>query len=146
MGLRGATVARQVCGEVSGESFLHTDLVVGVTAVFGIACSDLDKILVLSRLFVSQRIDKRQLMPLRPPSKIAAMKALLPIGIVLVVLGVCAGFLPQIIATLNTGVPGSGIPWLQTSGFIIAVVGAIFIGVSIGKRLARRRRSNTPSS
>lgn len=67
------------------------------------------------------------------------MKALLPVGIVLVVLGIAAGFGYQIAIAVSTGLPTSGIGWLQTSGFVLAAIGAIMIGVSIGKRRAAKR-------
>ncbi|GAB3798780.1 hypothetical protein GCM10028798_11380 [Humibacter antri] len=67
------------------------------------------------------------------------MKALLPVGIVLVVLGIAAGFGYQIAIAVSTGLPTGGIGWLQTSGFVLAAIGAIMIGVSIGKRRAARR-------
>lgn len=67
------------------------------------------------------------------------MKALLPVGIVLIVLGIAAGFGYQITIAISTGLPTSGIGWLQTSGFVLAAIGAIMIGIWIGKRRAARR-------
>ena len=69
------------------------------------------------------------------------MKALLATGIVLVLLGLGAGFGPQLVDSLSTGFPSSGIPWMQTSGFVVAAIGAIMIGSFIGKRRARKRQS-----
>lgn len=73
------------------------------------------------------------------------MKALLPIGIVLVVLGIVAGFGYQVVVTVTTGLPTAGIGWLQATGFVLAAVGAIMIGVSIGKRRAARRAAQDRS-
>lgn len=73
------------------------------------------------------------------------MKALLPIGIVLVVLGIVAGFGYQVVVTVTTGLPTAGIGWLQATGFVLAAVGAIMIGVSIGKRRAARRATQDRS-
>jgi uncharacterized protein YjeT (DUF2065 family) len=67
------------------------------------------------------------------------VKALLAIGIVLVLVGLAAGFGPQIVQTLSTGFPSAGIPWMQTSGFVVAAIGAVMIGAFIGKRRARKR-------
>jgi uncharacterized protein YjeT (DUF2065 family) len=67
------------------------------------------------------------------------VKALLATGIVLVLIGLAAGFVPQLIETLSTGFPSSGIPWMQTSGFVVAAIGAVMIGAFIGKRRARKR-------
>jgi hypothetical protein len=67
------------------------------------------------------------------------VKALLPIGIVLVVLGLAAGFGYQIVVAVTTGLPTAGIGWLQATGFVLAAIGAIMIGVSIGRRRAARR-------
>ena len=69
------------------------------------------------------------------------MKALLPIGIVLVVIGIAAGFAHQILVAVSTGLPTGGIGWMQTTGFVIAAGGAILIGVWIGKRRAAARRA-----
>ncbi|NNC11433.1 hypothetical protein HII28_06010 [Planctomonas sp. JC2975] len=69
------------------------------------------------------------------------MKALLPIGIVLVVLGIAAGFAHQVLVAMTTGLPTGGIGWMQTSGFVLAAIGAIMIGVWIGKRRAAKRRA-----
>ncbi|MGN6203972.1 hypothetical protein [Humibacter sp.] len=73
------------------------------------------------------------------------MKALLPVGIVLVVLGIAAGFGYQIAMAVTTGLPTNGIGWLQTSGFVLAAIGAIMIGVSIGRRRAARRAEREQS-
>jgi hypothetical protein len=69
------------------------------------------------------------------------MKALLPTGIVLILLGLCAGFGPQIVTAIRTGLPSNGIAWLQPAGFVIAAIGAVLIGAYIGKRRARKRQS-----
>lgn len=73
------------------------------------------------------------------------MKALLPVGIVLVVLGIAAGFAHQILVAVSTGLPTGGIGWMQTTGFVIAAGGAILIGVRIGKRRAARRAAEEHS-
>jgi hypothetical protein len=67
------------------------------------------------------------------------VKALLITGIVLVLIGLGAGFGPQIVQTVSTGFPATGIPWMQTSGFVVAAIGAVMIGAFIGKRRARKR-------
>lgn len=67
------------------------------------------------------------------------MKALLPVGIVLIVLGIAAGFTHQILVAVMTGLPTPGIAWMQTSGFVLAAIGAVMIGVWIGKRRAAKR-------
>ena len=67
------------------------------------------------------------------------MKALLPLGIVLIVLGIAAGFAHQVLVAVSTGLPTAGVGWMQTSGFVLAAVGAILIGVWIGKRRAAKR-------
>jgi hypothetical protein len=67
------------------------------------------------------------------------VKALLATGIVLVLIGLGAGFGPQIVETVSTGFPSTGIPWMQTSGFVVAAIGAVMIGAYIGKRRARKR-------
>lgn len=69
------------------------------------------------------------------------MKALLATGIVLVIVGIGAGFAPQIVTTLRTGLPSTGVPWMQASGFVLAAIGAVMIGSYIGKRRARKRRT-----
>jgi hypothetical protein len=73
------------------------------------------------------------------------VKALLPVGIVLVVLGIAAGFAHQILVAVSTGLPTGGIGWMQTTGFVIAAGGAILIGVRIGKRRAARRAAEEHS-
>jgi hypothetical protein len=70
------------------------------------------------------------------------VKALLPVGIVLVVLGIAAGFAHQILVAVSTGLPTGGIGWMQTTGFVIAAGGAILIGVWIGTRRAARRTAH----
>ena len=79
------------------------------------------------------------------PRRLSAVKALLPVGIVLVVLGIAAGFGYQIATAVTTGLPTNGIGWLQTSGFVLAAIGAIMIGVSIGRRRAVRRAEREQS-
>ncbi len=69
------------------------------------------------------------------------MKALLPIGIVLVVLGLAAGFGRQVIVAITTGLPTGGIGWMQATGFVLAALGAILIGAWIGRRRTARRDS-----
>ena len=71
------------------------------------------------------------------------MKALLPVGIVLIVIGLFAGFGYQVVVTLTTGLPTSGIGWLQTSGFVVAAGGAILVGAYIGRRRKQRRDTET---
>jgi len=68
------------------------------------------------------------------------VKALFPVGIVLVVIGLFGGFGYQIIVAIGTGLPTKGIGWLQTSGFVVAALGAVLIGIYIGRR--RKQRSN----
>jgi xanthine/uracil permease len=70
------------------------------------------------------------------------MKGLLIAGIVLILIGLGAGFGPQIYETLSTGFPSTGIPLLQTSGFVVAALGAVLIGAFIGKRRARRKQAS----
>lgn len=67
------------------------------------------------------------------------MKALLPVGIVLVVAGILVGFGHQLLVAAQTGLPTGGIGWMQTSGFVLAAGGAILIGVWISKRRAAKR-------
>lgn len=69
------------------------------------------------------------------------MKGLLITGIILILIGLGAGFGPQFYQTLTTGLPATGIPVLQTSGFVVAALGAVLIGAFIGKRRARRKQS-----
>lgn len=68
------------------------------------------------------------------------MKALLATGIVLILIGLAAGFGPQLVETISTGLPSTGVPWLQTVGFVVAAIGAIMIGSFIGRRRARNRQ------
>ncbi|HEY5222697.1 MAG TPA: hypothetical protein VIJ18_06575 [Microbacteriaceae bacterium] len=69
------------------------------------------------------------------------MKALLSTGIILVLLGLAAGFGPQLVTAIHTGLPSNGILWLQPTGFVIAAIGAVLIGSYIGKRRARKRQA-----
>jgi hypothetical protein len=75
------------------------------------------------------------------------VKSLLIPGIVLVVIGMAAAFGPQTYRTIATGFPANGIPWLMTSGFVVAALGAIMIGVGIGRsrkrKVAARKASET---
>ncbi|GAB3798772.1 hypothetical protein GCM10028798_11360 [Humibacter antri] len=80
--------------------------------------------------------------------RVDAVKALLPVGIALVVLGIAAGFGYQIATAVSTGLPTNGVGWLQTSGLVLAAIvaiGAIMIGVSIGRRRAARRAAREHS-
>jgi hypothetical protein len=74
------------------------------------------------------------------------MKALLVIGIVLVVGGMAAAFGPQLYVTLSTGLPSNGVDWLKTAGFVVSATGAVAIGVWIGKRRTRRRVESQASA
>ncbi|TAM66126.1 MAG: hypothetical protein EPN48_17360 [Microbacteriaceae bacterium] len=67
------------------------------------------------------------------------MKTLLSTGIILVLLGLAAGFGPQLVTAIRTGLPSNGILWLQPTGFVIAAIGAVLIGSYIGKRRSARR-------
>ena len=73
------------------------------------------------------------------------MKALLPVGIVLIVLGLFGGFGYQLIVTISTGLPTNGIGWLQTTGFVVAAGGAVLIGAYIGRRRKQRREAEPGS-
>jgi ABC-type nitrate/sulfonate/bicarbonate transport system permease component len=44
-----------------------------------------------------------------------------------------------VLVAVSTGLPTAGIGWMQTSGFVLAAIGAIMIGVWIGKRRAAKR-------
>lgn len=68
------------------------------------------------------------------------MKALLPVGIVLIVIGLGGGFAYQVAVALSTGLPTSGIGWMQAAGFVTAALGAILIGAYIGRRRTAARR------
>jgi hypothetical protein len=72
------------------------------------------------------------------------VKALLPVGIVLVVLGLALGFWHQVAVAVVTGLPTSGIGWMQATGFVLAAVGAILIGVFIGAGRKRRAAAAAP--
>jgi hypothetical protein len=67
------------------------------------------------------------------------VKALLTVGIVFIVLGLVAGFGYQVVVAINTGLPTDGIGWLQASGFVLAAIGAVMIGMYIGKRRAAKK-------
>ncbi|QDZ14543.1 hypothetical protein [Humibacter ginsenosidimutans] len=67
------------------------------------------------------------------------MKTLLTAGIVLVVLGIATGFAHQVLVAVMTGLPTGGIGWMQATGFVLAAIGAVMIGVWIGKRRAAKR-------
>jgi membrane protein implicated in regulation of membrane protease activity len=71
------------------------------------------------------------------------VKALLPVGIVLIVIGLFGGFGYQVIVAVSTGLPTSGIGWLQTTGFVVAAGGAILIGAYIGRRRKQRRDADS---
>ena len=74
------------------------------------------------------------------------MKSLLTIGVILVALGIAAGFGYQIAVAVTTGLPTSGIGWMQATGFVVAAIGAIMIGAAIGKRRSARRAAQERSA
>ncbi|HWU45823.1 MAG TPA: hypothetical protein VN133_03585 [Humibacter sp.] len=71
------------------------------------------------------------------------MKPLLPIGILMIVVGIAVAFGQQIIVAIATGLPSSGTVWIQTLGFIVAGTGAVCIGTWLGRR---RRAGQQPSA
>lgn len=74
------------------------------------------------------------------------MKALLPFGIVMIVIGMAVAFGQQVVVAITTGLPSTGIVWVQTLGFVVAAVGAVCVGSWIGRRRKNKRNQATPSA
>lgn len=62
------------------------------------------------------------------------MKGSIITGIALIVVGMAAAFGKQIYVAFTLGLPTTPIAWLQTTGFVVAVIGAIVIGAAIGRK------------
>jgi len=74
------------------------------------------------------------------------VKALLPVGIVLIIIGMAVAFGQQVVVALATGLPSTGIVLVQTLGFILAAAGAICIGSWIGRRRKLKRSQPAASA
>jgi hypothetical protein len=74
------------------------------------------------------------------------VKALLPVGILMIVVGIAVAYGQQIVVAIATGLPSGGIVWVQTLGFIVAAGGAVCVGAWIGRRRKLKREPGTPSA
>jgi len=80
------------------------------------------------------------------PGRLAAVKALLPVGIVLIIIGIAVAFGQQIVVAITTGLPSTGIVWVQTLGFLLAAAGAVCIGSWVGRRRKLKRAQPTSAA